>query len=133
MLPEHLRGRFISAEGDAVVVSGRVPDVDASQLLPIVDSLDKALAGVRAAHPGLQISVTGLSAIAARNSANMIAKLNRGLTVEFAGVAVFHRLGFSFFRRDVFGILPGIFPIVASGALAPPERDEGCNSRASWR
>ena len=109
MLPEHLRGRFISPEGDAVVVSGRVPDFDASRLLPIVDSLDKALAGVRAAHPGYTIAVTGLSAIAARNSANMIAKLNRGLTVEFAGVAIFLGLGFSFRRRNVFGDPAGDF------------------------
>jgi len=33
---------------------------------------------VRKAHPGSEIAVTGLSAIAARNSANMIQKLNRG-------------------------------------------------------
>src|SRR6185312_5649111 len=35
ILPEHLTRRFISAEQDAVVVSGRIPDVDASQLLPV--------------------------------------------------------------------------------------------------
>jgi hypothetical protein len=44
--------RFISAEQDAVLVSGRVPDVDASQLLPVIESLDKALDDVRAKHPG---------------------------------------------------------------------------------
>ena len=43
ILPEHLMRRFISAEQDAVVVSGRIPDIDASQLLPVVDKLDKAL------------------------------------------------------------------------------------------
>ena len=43
MLPEHLTRRFISAEQDAVVVSGRIPDVDASQLLPVINSLDKSL------------------------------------------------------------------------------------------
>jgi len=117
MLPEHLRGRFISAEGDAVVVSGRVPDLDASRLLPIVDRLDKALAGVRAEHPGYTIAVTGLSAIAARNSASMIAKLNRGLTIEFAGVAFFLGVAFRSVVVMLSAILPGIFPIVASGAL----------------
>src|SRR5712675_460423 len=77
MLPEYLTRRFISAEQDAVLVSGRVPDVDASQLLPIIESLDKALDRDRAEHPGYKIAVTGLSAIAARNSALMIKKLNR--------------------------------------------------------
>src|SRR5438045_5204076 len=39
VLPAHLVRRFIAAEQDAVVVSGRVPDVDASRLLPVVESL----------------------------------------------------------------------------------------------
>src|SRR6476659_6883519 len=47
ILPEHLTRRFISAEQDAVVVSGRIPDVDASQLLPVVQKLDTALDAVR--------------------------------------------------------------------------------------
>src|SRR3954462_14652110 len=83
VIPEHLVRRFIAADQDAVVVSGRVPDHDSSQILPVVDKLDQALDTVRKAHPGYEIAVTGLSAIAARNSANMIEKLNRGLTVEF--------------------------------------------------
>ncbi|MGZ5875146.1 MAG: efflux RND transporter permease subunit, partial [Bradyrhizobium sp.] len=52
ILPKYLTRRFISAEQDAVLVSGRVPDVDASQLLPIIQSLDKALDQVRAQHQG---------------------------------------------------------------------------------
>ena len=60
ILPEHLTRRFISADKDAVVVSGRIPDVDASQLLPVVKKLDKALDDVRKAHPGYKIAVTGL-------------------------------------------------------------------------
>src|SRR3981189_3828469 len=78
ILPEYLTRRFISAEQDAVLVSGRVPDVDASQLLPVIESLDKALDKVRAERPGYKIAVTGLSAIAARNTALMIRKLNQG-------------------------------------------------------
>src|SRR6202043_2716891 len=94
ILPKYLTRRFISAEHDAVLVSGRVPDVDASQLLPVIENLDKALGDVRARHPGYQIAVTGLSAIAARNSALMIRKLNRGLTLEFMFVAAFIGLAF---------------------------------------
>ena len=54
-----------------MVVSGRVPDLDSSQLLPVVNKLDSSLDKVRAEHPGYEIAVTGLSVIAARNSANM--------------------------------------------------------------
>jgi len=34
ILPEYLTRRFISAEQDAVLVSGRVPDVDAANFCP---------------------------------------------------------------------------------------------------
>jgi uncharacterized protein len=117
LLPEHLRQRFISAEQDAVVVSGRIPDIDASHLLPVVEALDKALGRVRAEHPGYQISVTGLSAIAARNSATMIGKLNRALTVEIVFVAAFIGLAFRSFTVMLVSILPGVFPVVAAGAV----------------
>jgi predicted RND superfamily exporter protein len=117
ILPQYLTRRFISAEQDAVLVSGRVPDVDASQLLPIIESLDQALDRVRAEHPGYRVAVTGLSAIAARNSALMIKKLNRGLTLEFMFVAAFIGLAFRSFVVMLASILPGIFPVVLSGTL----------------
>src|SRR5213080_3982145 len=94
VIPEHLVRRFISADQDAVVVSGRVPDLDSSEILPVIEKLDATLNEVRKKHPGYEIAVTGLSAIAARNSASMIEKLNRGLTVEFALVAIFIGLAF---------------------------------------
>jgi hypothetical protein len=117
VLPEHLTRRFISAEQDAVVVSGRIPDVDASQLLPVIAKLDKTLDNVRQMHPGFQISVTGLAAIAARNSANMIGKLNRALTIEIIFVAAFIGLAFRSFAVMLASILPGIFPVVLAGTV----------------
>ncbi len=117
LLPVHLVRRFISAEQDAVVVTGRVADLDASQILPLVNKLDSDLAKVRASHPGYEIAVTGLSAIAARNSASMIGKLNRGLTAEFIFVAGFIGFAFRSFPVTLMSILPGIFPVVLSGSI----------------
>ncbi|KIZ44872.1 MULTISPECIES: MMPL family transporter [Rhodopseudomonas] len=117
LLPVHLVRRFISEDQSAVVVSGRVPDLDASRILPVVDKLDKALDAVRQAHPGYEIAVTGLSAIAARNSASMIEKLNHGLTIEFLLVAIFIGLAFRSAVVMFACILPGIFPVVLSGTV----------------
>jgi hypothetical protein len=117
VLPEHLVRRFIDSAQDAVVVSGRIPDIDASRLLPVVNKLDKMLDTVRAEHPGYTISVTGLSAIAARNSADMIGKLNRGLTIEIVFVAAFIGLAFRSLVVMFASILPGIFPVVLAGTL----------------
>ncbi len=117
MLPEALTRRFVSKEQDAVVVSGRVPDSDASQLLPVINHLDTSINEVREAHPGYQISVTGLSAIAARNSASMIGKLSTGLTIEMAFVAVLLGIAFRSFFVGAVAVLPGLFPIVIAGAV----------------
>ncbi len=117
VLPAYLTRRFISADQDSVIVNGRIPDKDASQLLPIVDKLDVALNAVRTAHPNYQIAVTGLAVIASRNSANMIGKLNRGLTIEIVFVAAFIGLAFRSFIVMLVAIPPGIFPVVASGTL----------------
>jgi predicted RND superfamily exporter protein len=117
LIPEYLVRRFIDANQDAVLVSGRVPDLDSSQILPVVDKLDAKLDEVRQKHPGYEIAVTGLSAIAARNSASMIEKLNRGLTIEFALVAMFIGLAFRSWVVMLACVLPGIFPVVLSGTV----------------
>jgi len=116
-LPEHLVHRFLSAKQDAAVVSGLIPDKDANQLLPLVEQLDKSLNAVRASHPGFQVAVTGLSAIAARNSSAMIGRLNKALTIEIVFVAAFIGLAFRSVVVLFSAILPAIFPILASGVL----------------
>jgi hypothetical protein len=116
-LPDHLVHRFLSAPGDAAVVSGLIPDKDANQLLPLIDTLDKSLNAVRAAHTGYKIAVTGLSAIAARNSSAMIERLNKALTIEIIFVAAFIGLAFRSLIVLMSAILPAIFPILASGVL----------------
>jgi predicted RND superfamily exporter protein len=117
VLPEHLTRRFVSAEQDAVVVSGRIPDIDASRLLPVIQTLNAELNAVRSRHPGYEIAVTGLAAIAARNSADMISRLSLALTAEIIFVAAFIGLAFRSPFVMAVSILPGIFPIVTSGAV----------------
>ncbi len=116
-LPEPLIRRFVSADKMSVLVSGRIPDRDASKLLPTVDDLDHRLNAVRAEHKGYDIAVTGLAVIASRNSAAMIDRLSSFLTIEIVFVAAFIGLAFRSWKVMLLSIMPGIFPIVASGAL----------------
>ena len=44
-LPEHLVRRFIAKEQNAVLVTGRLPDIDSSHILPVVEKIDRALDG----------------------------------------------------------------------------------------
>ena len=117
LLPEHLTRRFVDAEGDAALVTGRSPDIDASDLLPMVNRLDAALDTVRRTHPEYKISVSGLAVIAARNSAAMIRKINLSLTAEMVFVSALIGLAFRSALVGVVSLLPGLFPVVTSGAI----------------
>jgi uncharacterized protein len=129
-LPIYLVRRFIDARQEAVVLEGRVPDKDASELLPIVNELDEKLDTVRRAHPDYQIAVTGLSAIAARSSADMIGKLSRGLTIEFLFVAAFVGLAFRSAPVAFAVILPEFFRS-SPRACCSRRWARGCNSPVS--
>jgi uncharacterized protein len=116
-LPDSLVRRFLSQDGHSAVVSGYVPDIDASELRPFISNLEKSLNAVRTAHPSYSVSVTGLSVIAAQNSGNMIARLNQALTIEVVFVAAFIGLAFRSLTVLLAAALPAIFPILASGVL----------------
>ena len=116
LLPDHLTRRFVTGEQDAAVVTGRIPDIDASDLLPTVTKLDAALVPVRQAHPDYEISVSGLAVIAARNSAAMIQKINLMLTAEMVIVSALIGLAFRSFLIGAVSLLPGLFPVVTAGA-----------------
>jgi hypothetical protein len=117
VLPEYLTRRFITKEEDAVVVTGRVPDIDAGDILPTVSKLDAALQPVRAANPDITISVTGLPAIAARNSANMISQLNEGLFVDIFMAMLVLIVAFRSISAGIYSLIPNLLPILAAGAM----------------
>ena len=56
ILPEHLVRRFIAKEGNAVLVTGRLPDVDSSRILPVVEKIDRALDDLRKQYPDVSRS-----------------------------------------------------------------------------
>ncbi len=117
LLPEHLTSRFVAGNEKAVVVTGRIPDIDSSRISPLIDQLDQKLDTVRKQFPEVKISVTGLSAIAARNSGSMIEQLNFGLTAEMVFVAMLIGIAFRSVIIAFICIMPGLFPIIASGTL----------------
>ena len=117
LLPEHLVRRFIAKEQNAVLVTGRLPDINSSKILPVVERIDRALDGLRKQYPAYTISVTGLPAIAARNSARMIQQLNEALPICVAFAAVLLAIAFRSVFVGLVSLLPGLFPVVASGAI----------------
>ncbi len=115
--PKHLASRFIEKDGNSAVVTGRVPDLDIHQLLPVIDKIDAALDTVRKASPGYQVSLTGLSVISSRHSASMIRTLS--LNLVFTILLVVGMLALVF-RSPYLGLvilLPNLLPIFATATL----------------
>jgi uncharacterized protein len=117
ILPDYLTKRFLDPADNSVVVTGRIPDIDVSNLLPVIEKLDGKLNVVRDAHPDYRIVVTGLSAIAARNSTTMIGKLNAGLTTEIVFICIFLGLAFRSIMVSIVTVLPTLFPVFTAGAV----------------
>jgi uncharacterized protein len=117
ILPDFLTQRFIAQEQNSAVVTGRIPDVDIADLLPVIDRLEGQLDTVRANHPDLRIVVTGLSAVAARNSADMIGNLNIGLAIEVLLICAMLGLVFRSIMVVAVSFLPVLFPVVTAGAV----------------
>lgn len=117
ILPKHLTRRFIDENESAVLVTARLPDIDSSQILPIVEKIDSALEIVRKENPAFEISVTGLPAIAARNSAKLISEMNWGLVGDIFVIFIFLGIALRSVMAGVTSALPSLFPIFATGAL----------------
>ena len=117
ILPKHLQLRFISEDKKAVLVTGRLPDINASEILPVVETIDKALQPVRDANPNYSISVTGLSAIAARNSAKLIGELNWGLIGDMFVIFIFLGIALRSVLAGFASVLPSLFPIFLTGTV----------------
>ena len=114
ILPEHLVRRFIDKDDAAVLVTARLPDIDASEILPVVETIDQALEPLRTANPGFEFAVTGLPAIAARNSHSMISDLKDKIPAMVLFAAVILGLAFRSVFVSAMTILPGLFPVVAA-------------------
>ena len=117
VLPKTLTRRFISEDEKTVLITGRMPDLNAASLLPVVDKIDKQLRLLRIAHADYELSVTGLPAIAARNSAQMIGELGFGLMSTIAVVVALIAVVFRSFFAALASIIPNLFPIFAAGAV----------------
>lgn len=117
ILPKHLVRRFIDKDERAVLVTARLPDIDASQILPVVETIDTALDPLRKAHPEFEIAVTGLPAIAARNSHSMIADLKDKIPACVVLAALILGLAFRSSFVSLMTFLPGLFPVVAASAV----------------
>ncbi len=116
-LPAHLVNRFVARDAPSALVTGRLPNLDAEDTVPVLRKLDASLSDLRAKYPEMTFTVTGLSAVSALRSSEMIRQLNFSLLTAMIVVIVVIGIAFRSFKILVLSILPNLFPIVAAGTL----------------
>ena len=116
-LPKHLTGRFVNEKEKAVLITGRLPNLDAKDGVPVMRDLQEQLKTLAAKHPEFRFTVTGLSAVSALQSDSMIAQLNFGLLVAIGIVIAFIGIAFRSWQTGLFSLVSNLFPIVAAGAV----------------
>ena len=116
-LPDHVVNRFVNEQNQTALVTGRLPNLDADDSVPLLEKLDNQLNDIRAQYPDLTFTVTGLSALAALQSSSMISQLNQGLMIAIAVVILL--IGFAFRSAHIaaLSVVPNLFPIVTAGTV----------------
>ncbi|MEM8626731.1 MAG: MMPL family transporter, partial [Pseudomonadota bacterium] len=116
-LPEHLRLRFLNEDARALVVTGRVGTVNASDSVPIMGRIDDELAAVRKAYPDFTFDVSGFVALSSMASSDMISQLKLGLLTAIVIVVVLIGVAFRSFYVALISFIPNLLPIVLAGSF----------------
>lgn len=122
-LPEFLRkyedlfaNRVISPADNSALVTGYLVNVDAASLTLTLNALENRLAPVRSQFAGLDIAVTGIDAVSARASVEMIGQLNRSLALAIIVIIAAIGLALRSARASLVSILPNTLPIAVGGS-----------------
>lgn len=116
-MPEHLAARFVNRTERAALATGRIPNLDAGDSVPVVRELDRKLDSLRQTYKDISFTVTGLAAVSALQSASMIEQLNRGLLIAIVIVIILIGVAFRSVSAALLSVLPNLFPIVAAGTF----------------
>ena len=108
--------RILSEDHKSALVTGYFPGVDAVELLPVVDELERRLADIRTSYPDVGLVVTGTAVVSAHASHEMTAQLNRSLLIAIALNIILIGLVFRSVRAGLYSILPNLLPIAVAGA-----------------
>lgn len=107
--------RMASPDSRAMLVTGQFVDTDSADLVPLLDELKAGLSEIRRDHPDVEISLTGISPVAARMSVEMIDQLNWSLLSAIAIIVVLLGVALRSVSAAAASILPNLLPIAAAG------------------
>ena len=108
--------RLIRPQERLALVSGYLPDLEASTLIALADRIDGKLDALRAAYPQARFELTGISLHSARAASEMIHLLSRSLLVAIVVIIVLIGVTLRSVMAGALTILPNLLPIAVAGA-----------------
>jgi predicted RND superfamily exporter protein len=116
-MPAHLKERFLNQPERSALVTGRIRNVEAATSAIVFEKIDRELAKLRKEYPEMELSITGLTVVSAKQSSAMIAQLNQSLIIAVLIVIAIIGVAFRSFGTMFFSLLPNLLPVVSVGAV----------------
>jgi len=116
-MPREVYARLVNDAHRTGLVTGHIPDVQAREVVALVEDLKQQLAPVRATYPELEVSVTDLSVMSSSRSLSIISQLNYSLLSTIAVDLPTIGLAFGSIAAVGYGAIANISAVVAMGAL----------------
>lgn len=116
-MPDHARSRFVNDETHAVIVSGKITDLQTNELRQLNGRIGLSLESLHKDYPTFQFIASGMSSLAALQSTSIIRQLN--LSLVLAILVIIPLLGIAFRSLDtaMISVVPNLFPLFAAGSL----------------
>lgn len=112
-----LSSRLFSKQHNSALLTAQFRAIDSFELIPVLDRLQGKLDKLRAAHPGVEYSMTGFTPLSARASTQMIGKLNQSLALAIGVIIILIGFALRSVRYALVSIAPNLLPIAAGGTL----------------
>ncbi|WP_114011439.1 efflux RND transporter permease subunit [Cohaesibacter intestini] len=110
-------GTFILLPQRSALVSGQLPEMDAQQLNPLLESLETKLSQLAMQYPDADITVTGIAAQTARSTRDIIGNLSASLAVAIVLIIVLIGCLLRSPITALYAILPNLLPLTSVGAF----------------
>jgi predicted RND superfamily exporter protein len=111
-----LNRRLISTKYNSAIITGYFGNMPASEVVALIDRLNKGLEPLRERYAPITMALTGLVPVSAKASTEMIGQLNRSLLAAVAFIIVLIGLAYRSVGAGLVSILPNVLPIFVAGA-----------------
>lgn len=116
LIPSALRQALYQPRQRQAVVSFRLPDLGVAELEPVFGQVESELSRISAAHPGIELGLTGDGVVRGRRVVRVIDDLKYSLLA--AAVVIFSLLAIVLrsWKLGLIAIVPNLFPVAASAS-----------------